>query len=257
MNIRHLALVALLLPTMLFAQNLERRWSEKTAFTLEKGKWESGLFQSFRYGLSDKVELRTNALLLPIFPNLGVKVAWAEYGDWQLAGEHSLSYPTLLLKSLSFKGTGGFLSPEFSYPFMLATSHIAYASRWLGDKALLTAEAGFSLTLRGGSIDYRSSIDYPVLYPRMAHYFKGMTLRGGVSYKLGLAERWSLEENARLFGMTRARDNLFVENAGTLQGLVGKSFRIRCGYNMSWGAYPYGNQMQLCPTLDLVFGNTH
>jgi hypothetical protein len=91
----------------------------------------------------------------------------------------------------------------------------------------------------------------------MAHYYKGLTLRGGASYKLGLAERWSLEENARIFCVTRSRGNLFLENAGTLQGLVGKSFRIRCGYNLSWGTYPYGNQFQLCPTVDLVFGNTH
>lgn len=248
-------LLALLLPLVLSAQTLTQKWSEKTAYTLEKGKWETGIFQSFRYGLTDCIELRTNALLLPIFPNVGVKIALTEKDNWLIASEHALSYPTLLLQSLSFKGTGGFLSPEFSYPFMLSLSNNILATRPLGTTALFTAEAGFSFTLHGQNPNYQSSIDYPVLYPRMAHYYKGMSLRAGGSYKLQFAERWFLEENAKIFVITRNRDNAFVENAGTLQWAVGKSLRIRGWYNLSWGTYPYGNQLQLCPTIDLVFGS--
>lgn len=257
MNKRILPLLALLLPMLLSAQTLTQTWSEKTAYNLEKGKWETGIFQSFRYGLSDKIELRTNALLLPIFPNVGVKVALAEKCGWVLASEHALSYPTLLLQSLSFKGTGGLISPEFSYPFMLALSNTFYATKPFNDCALFTAEAGFSFALRGQKPDYRSSVDYPVLYPRMAHYYEGMTFRAAGSYKLEFARRWSLEENARLFVVTRDQDNLFLENAGTLQWAVSKSLRLRAGYNLSWGTYPFGNQWQLCPTFDLVFGSRH
>ena len=139
MNKRTILVLALLLPTLLTAQTLNQKWSEKTAYTLDKGKWETGIFQSFRYGLTDKIELRTNALILPIFPNVGVKIALQEFNGWQLASEHALSYPTLLLQSLSFKGTGGFLSPEFSYPFMISLSNGLWATKPLGTSACFTA----------------------------------------------------------------------------------------------------------------------
>lgn len=249
------ALLALLLPGILAAQTLSRMWSEKTAITIDKGKWESGIVQSFRYGLTDRVELRTNALLLPIFPNIGVKLTLPDQKGWLLASEHAVSYPTLLLKSLSFKGTGGLLSPEFHYPFMISLSNSILATKVLNPKSMFTADLGFSLTLHGSNPDYQSSIDYPVLYPRMAHYYHGVSLRAGGSYKLQLGDRWLLEENVRTFILTRPSENVFLENAGTLQWLVGKSFRIRGGYHFSWGTYPYGNQFQLCPTIDLIFGN--
>lgn len=247
---------ASMLPMMLTAQFFQHQWSEKTAYTLDKGKWESGLFQSFRYGLNPQVELRTNALLLPIFPNVGVKIALMEKGGWTFASEHAISYPTLLLKSLSFKGTGGFLSPEFSYPNMISSSNTLFATESIGSNALFTAEVGMSFSLRGQKLDYQSSIDYPVLYPRMAHYYQGALLRVGGSYKRMLSNTLFLEENAKLFLVTRNRDNVFLENAGTLHWAVGKSFGIRGGYNLSWGTYPFGNQWQLCPTIDLVFGST-
>ena len=250
-----LSVLALMLPMLLTAQTLTKKWSEKTAYTLEKGKWETGIFQSFRYGLNNQIELRTNALLLPIFPNVGVKIALMEKSGWVFASEHALSYPTLLLKSLSFKGTGGFLSPEFSYPTMISLSNTLYGTKTLESNALLTAEVGFSFTLHGQNPDYQSSIDYPVLYPRMAHYYKGVSLRLGGSYKRQLSERLFLEENAKLFVITRNSDNLFLENAGTIMWAVGRSLRIRGGYNLSWGTYPFGNQFQLCPTIDLVFGS--
>jgi hypothetical protein len=255
MKKRTFVLLALMLPTVLTAQTFIQKWSEKTAYTLEKGKWESGIFQSFRWGLNDRIELRTNALLLPIFPNAGIKIALGEKSGWLLASEHALSYPTLLLKSLSFKGTGGMLSPEFSYPTMISLSNTLLATKPLGVDALFSAEIGVSFTIHGQNPDYQSSIDYPVLYPRMAHYYEGVSLRVGGSYKRQLWERWYLEENAKWFVITRNRDNLFLENAGTVMWAVGRSLRIRGGYNLSWGTYPFGNQLQLCPTIDLVFGS--
>lgn len=255
MNKNIVLLVLLLIPGMLTAQTLSKRWSDKTTYTLKEGKWETGIFQSFRYGWNDRIELRTNAILLPIFPNIGVKLALGSKNGWLFASEHALSYPTLLLKSLSFKGTGGFLSPEFTYPTMISVSNGVLASKPLGTSSLLTGEAGFSFTLRKLTPDYQSSIDLPLFYPRMAHYYEGVSLRAGCSYKGLITEKLYFEENCKLFFITRYRDNFFAENGGTLMWAVGKSLRIRGGYVLSWGKYPFGNQFQLWPTLDFVFGS--
>jgi hypothetical protein len=255
-----LVMLVLLLPNLLKAQTLSsqtlsKRWSDRTAYTLEKGKWETGIFQSFRYGLNDKIELRTNAILLPIFPNAGVKVAWGSKNGWIFASEHALSYPTLLLQSLAFKGAGGILSPQFDYPTMISVSNTLLVTKPLWDCSLFTGEAGFSFTLHGRNPDYQSSIDLPLIYPRMAHYFQGVSFRAGGSFKGMITEKLFYEDNLKLFVITRNQDNVFAENSGTLMWAVGKSLRIKGGYVLSWGRYPFGNQFQLWPTLDLVFGS--
>jgi hypothetical protein len=251
---RYAFLVVLLLGGVVAAQTLSNKWSDRTAYTLEKGKWETGIFQSFRYGLNDKIELRTNAILLPIFPNAGVKVAWGSKYGWLIASEHALSYPTLLLQSLAFKGTGGFLSPQFHYPTMISINNALLVTKPLLESSLLSGEAGFSFTLHGQIPNYQSSIDLPLIYPRMAHYFEGVSLRAGGSFKTLITENLFFEDNVKLFVITRNQDNVFAENGGTLMWAVGKSLRIRGGYILSWGKYPFGNQFQLWPTLDLVFG---
>jgi hypothetical protein len=64
--------------SMLYAQNeaLLKKWSYNTAYLMPAGKWESGLFQPFRYGINQKLEVYTHALMLPFIPEAGAKVAW-------------------------------------------------------------------------------------------------------------------------------------------------------------------------------------
>ena len=239
------------------AQNttVSEKWGDNTAYTEPARKWETGIIQSFRLGLNDKTELRTNALLFPVLPNVGVKLGWGTNDGFVFASEHAVSYPTLFLKTVSMKGTGGLISPQFSFPFILAINNSLIVSKPVGTNSLLSADAGFCFSIRGGTPDYRSSIDLPLFYPRMAHYYQGVSLRAGSSFKGQIVNRLLYEESARLFVITRNSDNLFVENTGTLMWAVGKSLRIKAGYCMTWGRYPFGNEFNLMPTLDLVFGS--
>ncbi|MBL7851981.1 MAG: hypothetical protein JNN04_13855, partial [Cyclobacteriaceae bacterium] len=94
-----------------------RVWSYNTAHVMEKKKWESGIAQPFRYGWKDRIEVRSNLLEMPVFPNLGIKVAHAERWGFSFASEHLLSYPTVFLNTVSTKGTGGLISPQYApYP---------------------------------------------------------------------------------------------------------------------------------------------
>jgi hypothetical protein len=235
--------------------NVTEKWSDNTAFLIPSGKWESGIFQSFRLGINHKTELRSYALLMPLLPNAGVKFSIRSGEGWHLATEHSLSYPTLFLNLVSLKGTGGLISPQFSFPFMLAVSNTVFASKPIGASSLMTASAGLAFTIRNGKPDYQSSIDIPFIYQRMAHYYEGVSLKSGISFKGTMARNLYFEELVRIILITRNRDNIFIENAGSVMWSGKGSFRIKGGYLLSWGNYPFGNHLQLWPAIDFIFGS--
>ena len=234
---------------------LAKRWSYNTACLMPKGKWESGLLQPFRYGISEKMEISTNALLLPVLPNAGIKLALRERYGFQLAGEHSLSVPSVFLNFISRKGIGGLISPQFDFPFMLALNNTLVASKFLQDSMLLTLKAGLAFTLHSAKADPLSTIDLPVFYPRMAHYYKGLSFRFSAGLRGNICRKWNYEEAVQVFLVTRKDNNFFAENTGNLMWTVGRSLRIKGGYNLSYGVYPFGSHWQLWPSFDLVFGS--
>jgi hypothetical protein len=235
---------------------LLKKWSYNTSYLIPKGKWESGLFQPFRYGINQKLEVYTNVLMLPFIPEAGVKKAWGTKSNFVIASEHSLSVPTPFLNFISRKGIGGLISPEYDFSFILSVSNTIVVSRKIAPSALLSAKAGFVFAIRGEKPDPQSTIDLPVFYPRMAHYYDGTSLRLGAAVKGRLSEKWFYEEGVQIFIITRPEYNFFFENTGTLMWALGQSLRIRGGYILAYGRYPYVTpKWQLWPTLDFVFGS--
>ena len=234
---------------------LSEKWASNTAFIISAGKWESGIFQPFRFGLNKRTELMSNALLMPLLPNAGVKISLIAEKGLLLASEHLVSYPTLFLNLMSFKGTGGLISPQYSFPFIITLSNTLIATTPVGSSSLLTADAGFIVALRVSKPDYRSSIDIPFIYQRMAHYYEGVSVRAGISFKGTIIKNLFFEERTRLFLITRSHDNIFIENSGAVLWSSKGSFRLKGGYMLSWGKYPFGNHLQLWPAFDIIFGS--
>jgi hypothetical protein len=234
---------------------LIEKWSDNTAYLIPAGKWESGISQSFRYGINERIELRSYALWIPVLPNAGVKIRIGSTNGFLFSSEHSISCPTVFLNVMSFKGTGGFISPQFSFPFMLAFSNRLLSTRQIGSYSLLTGDAGFVFALRESKPDYQSSIDLPVIYQRMAHFYEGSSVRAGISYKGRISENLFFENSIKVYVITRSRDNLFIENRGSILWSSKKSVRLKPGYTLSWGNYPFGNYWQLWPTFDFIFGS--
>ena len=233
-----------------------KKWSYNTAYLMPAGKWESGIFQPFRYGINRKTELFTHVLMLPFIPEAGVKLSHDVSSDFIIASEHSISVPTPFLKIVSRKGIGGLISPEYDFPFILSVTNSVLVSRNLTNSMLATAKAGFVFALRSSKPDPQSTIDIPVFYPRMAHYYEGASFRFAAAVKGNLGARWMYEESFQAFFITRPTDNFFFENTGTLMWALGKSLRIKGGYILTYGEYPYGNpKWQLWPTFDLLFGS--
>jgi len=235
---------------------LLKKWSYNTAYLMPAGKWESGLMQPFRYGINPKVEAFTNVLMLPFIPEAGAKIAWGTKNDFVLASEHTLSVPTPFLNTFSRKGIGGLISPEYDFSFILSVNTAFMVSRQIAPKTLVSAKAGFAFALRGEKPDPQSTIDQPVFYPRMAHYYEGASIRLGSAIKGKLSDKWLYEEGVQVFIITRPENNFFFENTGTLMWALGQSLRIRGGYILAYGKYPYVTpKWQLWPTLDFVFGS--
>jgi hypothetical protein len=251
--------ILLLLCTSRVVYSLERTvyncWSGNTALLMPKGKWESGVFQPFRYGLNEKLELRANAFIFPLLPNAGVKFSHGKIRDFDVASEHDLGYPTLFLNFAAAKGVGGLISPQFSFPFMLSFTNSLTFSKPVRSSALLAADLGLAFAVRSGKPDYQATIDMPLIYPRMAHYYEGVSIRAGITYKGTFAKNLFYEENARMFLITRDSENFFLENYGTIMWSASKSFRFKFGYVLSWGEYPFGFHTQLWPVIDIIFGS--
>ncbi len=229
--------------------------SYNTAYLLPEKKWESGIRQPLRIGLSQKAEIYSTVLALPFTPNAGVKLAWGELGSFRVATTHSLSVPSPVLNILSRKGIGGFISPEYSFPFILSINNSVIASRPVCDSALMTFKADFMFAIRGSDIDPQSTIDLPVIFPRMAHYYKGSSVRLSANIKTPVIKKLGVEEGLQLFIITRQDNNFFAENTGYLYWKMSKKMLLKAGYNLSYGMYPFGNHWQLWPSLDLLFGS--
>jgi hypothetical protein len=233
-----------------------KKWSYNTAYLMPQGKWESGLFQPFRYGINPKMEVYTNVLMLPFIPTAGIKIAQGTKNDFVFASEHNLSVPTPFLNFISRKGIGGLISPEYDFSFILSVYNALIVSKQITPKMIASAKVGFAFALRAEKPDPQSTIDLPVFYPRMAHYYEGTSIRPGAAVKGSIGAKWFYEEGVQAFIITRPDNNFFFENTGTLMWAVGGSWRIRGGYILAYGKYPYETpKWQLWPTLDVVFGS--
>src|SRR5665811_1220466 len=147
--------------SILHAQDepLFKKWSYNTAYLMPAGKWESGLFQPFRYGINQKIEVFTNVLMLPFIPEAGAKLDWGTKNNYILASEHSLSVPTPFLNMMSRKGIGGLISPEYDFSFILSVYNGVIVSRQIAPKLMASAKAGFAFAIRGEKPDPQSTID--------------------------------------------------------------------------------------------------
>lgn len=241
---------------LVFAQSeiVKDKWSYHTAQLMPAGKWESGIFQPLRYGLNSKVELNTHVLMLPLVPGAAVKVSLGQAKGFMLSSEHGISSPTPFLNVVSRKGTGGILSPEFDFPFILSIKNGIIASKPICKNALLSVHANYTFALRANKPDYQATIDLPLFYPRMAHYYKGSTVNAGLSVKGNISPKWLYEQSTQVFVITRNENNFFFENSGSLLWAIGRTLRIKGGYVLSYGTFPFDNHWQMWPTVDLLFG---
>ncbi len=231
---------------------LSRYWLSSTAHTLPAGRLETGLFQPLRYGWSESVEVSSHPLVNILMPNLSLKWSHAQICGLFFTTQHKIYYPTPLLRTLSRKGTGGLISPEFTIPHMISLYNGILLSKQLTERLLFTHKTGVSIALKNGSLDERTTIDLPLAFPRLAVYYNGYGFIVGDDLHIKISSKWLCLIDGDIFFYPGAQDNFAFEHKGLF--LWNKSDRIQfsIGYKLVYGEYPFGKQWH-CWGLFLIF----
>jgi len=230
-------------------------WTDATALNIPKKRWELGVFTLSRYGITNKIEISAHPLMFFLMPQVKVKLGWGTYSRFTLATEHGIFYPTLFMRLVAKKGTGGLISPEYDIPQMFAVANRFLVSYPAFKNALLTAHAGIAFSIKIGYLDPQSTIDLPIIYPRLAVFYNQPEFDAGIDFRGKFVPRFGWLFNVENFIVCGTPDNYFMENKGVLVYTSKKeSLRIEAGYKLCFGRYPAGPQWHLLPVIDLVFG---
>jgi hypothetical protein len=230
-------------------------WTEGTACNIPKKRWELGLLSLSRYGISKNIEISAYPLAFFLLPEAKVKIGWGQYSGFSLATEHGFMYPTIFMRLVATEGTGGLISPEFDIPQMFSVFNRFLVSFSPFKNALLTAHAGIEFAVKFGYLDPQSTIDLPLVYPRLAVFYNQPELDAGIDFRGKFIPRLGWLFSVQNFFVCGTTENYFMENKGVAVYTSKKeSLRIEAGYKLCFGRYPAGAQWHLLPVVDLVFG---
>ena len=220
---------------------------------LPKGNFETGLFQPLRYGLSENIEISTHPVLMFFIPNLSVQKRHPSWAGLALVSRHSLVVPTPLLKMVTKKGVGGFISPEFDIPLMIALKNEIQLKRTLNDSWILSGTAGLTLAYCSKKLDKRTTIDLPVVFPRLGVFYNGY----GVNFRFGFAgslfPRLDLLTDLNVLLLPGREEGFAFEHKNLFTWALSNRTDIQIGYKLIFGEYPFGVQWHLLPLLDILW----
>jgi len=229
-----------------------KNWYSESAFLLPKGRMEIGIFQPLRYGWSKSIEFTIHPLAAFIIPNLSMKWSHSQKNGYVYATRHSITYPTLLLRTISKEGIGGLISPEFVIPHIVSIYNEIIVSKQISAKHLLSFKAGIAFALKSAALDERTTIDLPVIFPRTAAHYHDYNFRFGSDLQGKFFRRWNYVGDADLFYMPSGEENFAFEHKGLLLWNKSERFQLCIGYKLVYGEYPFGRQWHLLlPMLDL------
>ena len=158
---RQLFLIAIMAFGIIYAQ--DKNWSSGTAYSLNKGQWETGLFQPLRYGLSDSRDIAIHPFFAIMIPNFLIKQSWKEINGWKISSRHSANYPTPLLRSITGSGKFKIVSDAFDFPHLIGLNNEILVTKPFAP-GLFTVKAGLLLGLVGKDLNPLSTIDLSLIH---------------------------------------------------------------------------------------------
>ncbi len=237
-------------------------WNTGQADTIEKGRFEVGIFQPLKYGFTNSIEFSTYPLVNFIMPNFSIKKNYLKKYKWSLSSEHFISYPTLLLKLISKKGVGGLLpsTAKENIPQQIYTEHSIMFSYNLSKYFIITPKISVSIPIIFNSYKKFPTIDMFLLYPRTAPfhgdfvYTLSLDIDGLIWNKLYYSIDLDYYNNLAINIYNSEGIGSSYEHKFMLIWKNSKTFSIYAGYKLIYGNYPYGSQLNIVPLVDLAWG---
>lgn len=245
---KHLAiLIGLVCASVVLHAQEHGRWIKPTAFTDSSGVRQIGLLSDGRAGLGGDLSLYAHPVMALLAPTVEFQVTWGQSENTALATYHRLSCPTPLMMLSQMEGDLGMVTPEASVGLLIG---ITNGVRWSHDEfnGMLTLQAGVEVGI--GDPDPRTSVDQPILYPRMLAFYESWVAELGVVYERELGTHFGLTVEATTFLNDH---NVFLEITPRLSWHIDEHWSIHVDPVITYGTYPYGNDWQLLLLPDLTY----
>jgi hypothetical protein len=246
-------------------------WSDGTARTLSKGRFETGLLLApGKYGVSNDLEISSYIIGNAFVPNLSIKKFWGSFDHTSIASAHSLSSPTPLLKFVAREKIGGLLPPDNYIPTFVVVENTLIVSHQYVSGHDVTARLGVIFAF---GIDDKTdekpiyermqTIDYAFIFPRTAYLTRvpsivpkiDVAFKGAIFSDFGYAVEcsysfFSIRDQLREEDLTCSA----FESSALARWYISNNFSCDLGMIYSTGSYPFGNNWVIYPLIDVRFG---
>ena len=250
-RIKYLLVFALLM-NIIYSQEI-KTVSSKTAYIIPAKSWEIGVFQPLKYGINDEYEISIHPIAFFVSPNLQMKRYLTDWQGFFISTQHTFYYPTPLLKMIAREGTGGIIAKEFKddIPQMFSLYNGVLVSKQTDSKHIVTLKAGFKFAITSGDLDDRTTIDLPLVYPRLQPFYEGFGLDYGVNVTANIVRNFYTDTQFELFHFPGSDENLAFEYSTLYSWRKSSGFQISGGFKAIYGKYPFGSQWRLLPMFDM------
>lgn len=256
-----LLLLVLCLPAIAHGNNF--KFYDINAELLPKGVFKYSIFRNASYGIGENINLSAHPLMLFLSPSVELKHGLFKNEKLTVSGLHELNYPTILLRLLSAKGTGGFISPEFNIPHMLSLRNSVAGTMEISSEQYFSALVGFEFAVNNSKLDTRTSIDLPIVSPRSAVYYNNFGFNIAFAMEGRVSDDFNYLSKIELFAFPFVSEkvkveydlghqDIFLEFTGVFIWKMTKTAYLTPGLKLTYGAYPFGTQWHLFPVVDFV-----
>jgi hypothetical protein len=188
-----------------------------------------------------------------LVPGLRLKQQWYAGSTWFIASTHSVYSLTPLLRFLRREGTGGIIPPDNAVPVFAGSDNYLLATWKYSGAHRATIRMGAKLNYGIGD-NTLETIDYFMVYPRIASCFSGYSFDAGIELRGTVWKPVFYAANSDLFLMPGMNGVWEVEQSGLLEWRFKRRLAVSAGARYVAGEFPFGFDWMIFPMVDVKLG---
>jgi len=239
------------------------RLYDESAIVISDYSFKYSLFANAEYNIKENISLQGHPLMLFLSPSLSVKYNFYNNNNLLISSVHGFNYPTLFMRLIKGKGTGGFISPEFNIPHIFSINNSIIATIILNKNHFLTGSFGMEFALNNSKLEPGTSIDLPLILPRSMVYYKNMGFNLKFIGEGNLFEDFNyhlkneffffpVKDDVYDYEYQNTSNSFFWELTGNIFWNIRNTFKLGIGSKLCYGTYPFGIKWHLIPVIDFV-----